>query len=712
MPTAITTSKPAMMRTGISQLTAAPRARIAQSPPDINERSSVGAARAVLYLRVSSPGQVHTDYDPEGISLPAQRKACQRKAEQLGLTVVGEYVEAGVSGRGTEHRLEFQKMLARIKTEKDVDCVIVHKLSRLARNRIDEALVMDQFNRRNVRLVSATEPIDNTPEGQFMQGILSSMAQFRSQQDGEDVAYKMGEKAKNGGTIGKAPIGYLNVREMVDGHEVRTVAVDTKLSPFIREAFELYRDGKTLQTICDELGARGFIRPATRNHPAAPLTDGRLAKILRDPYYLGFVRYKGELYPGRHEAIISQTLFDQVQASLATRGATGSRNRIHQHALKGVLWCGACHEQGLERRMILNRAHGKGGVYWHYFCNGRNFDADRHEHAPYIQVGLIETAVARYYKQVGFTAAFVAAMEHDLKETVSALRASDSLARVQAEKHAQELRNQEERLVQLAMDGTLPQEIIRERLGHIQAQRAAAEAQVDSITDDVEQGADNIRSILHFLEHPGVWYNHPLTDDTDRKQLNRTIFDKIYIHYEQDSQQTEVQDVQYTRDIQTLKDMEERFNQSGRLEDDEPQENMPNPDERAASQGHNDKQSEQHNGLDARDYSPDTLDTFTRTSTPDDHEKADYNTESREYPEQNRQIRAGNETATTTEIDPGFGGIIGVEGTHESKNLPTKSFGEQGSNKNILVPPAGLEPASLAAADFKSTASTDFAKGA
>lgn len=110
---------------------------------------------AVLYLRVSTPGQVHTDYDPEGISLPAQRKACTRKAEQLGMSVVGEYMEAGVSGRGTQHRLEFQKMLARIKTQQDVDCVIVHKLSRLARNRIDEALVMDQFNRLGVTLVSA-----------------------------------------------------------------------------------------------------------------------------------------------------------------------------------------------------------------------------------------------------------------------------------------------------------------------------------------------------------------------------------------------------------------------------------------------------------------------------------------------------------------------------------------------------------------------------
>ena len=64
--------------------------------------------RAVVYLRVSSKGQVTTDYDPEGISIPAQRQSCQRKAEQLGLTVVAEYVEAGISGTEMTKRVAFQ----------------------------------------------------------------------------------------------------------------------------------------------------------------------------------------------------------------------------------------------------------------------------------------------------------------------------------------------------------------------------------------------------------------------------------------------------------------------------------------------------------------------------------------------------------------------------------------------------------------------------
>ena len=72
---------------------------------------------AVLYLRVSTTSQVHTDYDPEGISIPAQRLACERKAEQMGLTLVGEYVEPGRSATTIVKRPVFQDMLARIKTE-------------------------------------------------------------------------------------------------------------------------------------------------------------------------------------------------------------------------------------------------------------------------------------------------------------------------------------------------------------------------------------------------------------------------------------------------------------------------------------------------------------------------------------------------------------------------------------------------------------------
>src|SRR4051794_17456993 len=87
--------------------------------------------RAVLYLRVSTQGQVNNDYDPEGISLPAQRDACVKKAAELGAVVVDEYIEPGRSAKEIEKRPVFQEMLARIKTDGDVDYILVYHFNRI-----------------------------------------------------------------------------------------------------------------------------------------------------------------------------------------------------------------------------------------------------------------------------------------------------------------------------------------------------------------------------------------------------------------------------------------------------------------------------------------------------------------------------------------------------------------------------------------------------
>ncbi|WP_427136461.1 recombinase family protein [Pseudarthrobacter sp. S9] len=130
--------------------------------------------------------------DPEGISIPAQRVACQKKAEQLGLTVIDECVEPGKSGTTMANRISFQPMLERVRHLKDIDYIIVHKLSRLSRNRYDDAVVMADLRKRGVTLISASESIDETPVGQLMHGILAAFNEYRSREDGADITYKMG----------------------------------------------------------------------------------------------------------------------------------------------------------------------------------------------------------------------------------------------------------------------------------------------------------------------------------------------------------------------------------------------------------------------------------------------------------------------------------------------------------------------------------------
>lgn len=58
-----------------------------------------------------------------------------------------------------EKRVAFQQMLTRVRTADDVDCILVYKLSRMARNRIDDALVMADLRRPGITLISATEAV-------------------------------------------------------------------------------------------------------------------------------------------------------------------------------------------------------------------------------------------------------------------------------------------------------------------------------------------------------------------------------------------------------------------------------------------------------------------------------------------------------------------------------------------------------------------------
>ncbi len=313
--------------------------------------SSLAAARppgrAVVYLRVSSVGQIRRDYAPEGISIPAQPEACRCKVQQLGMTIVDEYVEPGRSALEMSKRTAFQRMLARIRDTGDVDHVIVYKLSRLARNRVDDALVMADLRQRGVTLIAATESVDDSPVGQLMHGILATFNEYQSRESGADIAYKMGQKARNGGTISRARLGYLNHTDRTDGRDIRTIVVDPERAPLVRLGFEQFAAGNlTLDQLSERLYQRGL---RTRPHCPVPSTAGVDQQAGPDaarPLLPRLPHLPRQRTPGRHEPIVDQHLFDRVQAVFDARTTSGERRRVHHHYLKGTLYCGHCHQAG------------------------------------------------------------------------------------------------------------------------------------------------------------------------------------------------------------------------------------------------------------------------------------------------------------------------------------------------------------------------------
>ena len=322
---------------------------------------------AVSYLRVSTREQAERGGTEEGFSIPAQREANARKADELGAKVVREFVDAGESARSAD-RDGLREMLAYITASRVTFC-IVHKLDRLARNRADDVAIHQALLSAGVTLVSATESIDQTPSGMLVHGIMSSIAEFYSRNLATEVTKGLTQKLAQGGTPMRAPVGYLNVRRADEqGREIRTVEVDPDRAPLVRWAFETYAKGETSVTgLLRDLTARGLTTVPSPKRPSKPLGKNTLYELLTNPYYAGVIRYKGALHPGAHEPLVEPALFDQVQSLLKARNARMTRHVQHAHHLKGLLHCGSCGS-----RMLLDFAtNPRGTTYAYFICSGR-----------------------------------------------------------------------------------------------------------------------------------------------------------------------------------------------------------------------------------------------------------------------------------------------------------------------------------------------------
>lgn len=310
---------------------------------------------ALLYLRVSTKDQARRDGEPEGLSIPAQRTACQRKAAALGATVVGEFVDACASARSAD-RPALKQLLSRLQRE-SVSFVVVHKIDRLARNRADDVQITLAIRAAGATLVSCSENIDETPQGALLHGILSSFAEFLSRNLASEVMKGMTEKARRGGTPGKAPLGYRNTHTIRGGQLVKSVEIDPERGPLMRHAFTAYATGDySITDLHAELGERGLT-----------VARGQLHALLRHPYYKGVVRYNGHEYPGRHWPLVDERTWQHVQDLLATRNVAGERRRRHPHYLIGSLHCGRCRS----RMIVTNARSHTGRVYPYFVCIGR-----------------------------------------------------------------------------------------------------------------------------------------------------------------------------------------------------------------------------------------------------------------------------------------------------------------------------------------------------
>lgn len=479
--------------------------------------------RAVLYLRVSTPGQVNTDYNPEGISIPAQREAGARKADELDADIVREFIEPGRSARTVDRRPTFQEMLAWVKAQGDIDYIIVYHFNRVFRNSIDAAITKRDLGRIGVRIISTVLHLDESPESKMIETIMHAVDQYQSEASGADIAYKMGQKVKNGGSVGIAKLGYLNVRDHVEGREIRTVALDPERAPLVRQTFELFATGRYSGVQLTEImQAAGLTSRPTAKHPARPLSQSRLYELLSDRYYLGVVTYQGDEYPGRHEPLVEPELFARVQRVLALRGGGGTRTRRHDHHLKGSLWCARC-----ERRFILARGQGNGGSYFYFLCRGRQ------QHLctmPYLGVERVSRAVERHFAGVRLSADFRSRVRAQLDDALKQELVGLSAAKQRLRERLTQLDRQEDQYLELLGDPAWPHLKLKAKLAAIEQDRGDIERQLQAATSSLDTGRRFFLLALDLLGDPQACYRR--ANDDLKRALVRLLFDKLYLDEE------------------------------------------------------------------------------------------------------------------------------------------------------------------------------------
>ena len=475
---------------------------------------------AVIYLRVSSSGQVNKAYDPEGYSIPSQREACRRHAERLGAQVVAEFVEPGRTGTNMQRR-GLQELLTALPGLKPT-YVIVYDLSRVARDDFDALWLLREIEGHGAKLESTVERVDDTPAGKLLYTVMAGVNAFRSRGDAEKVKMGLERKHLSGGSNGPARIGYLNVREEIAGRSIASIAVDPVRSDFIKLAFDIFATGEyTLTTLVDLLDEAGLRTRATPKRPSRPLTRSALHRLLRDDYYIGIVTQNGVKLPGRHEPLISEEVFARVQSVLDGHRASGDRSQKHSHYLSGSVYC-AC-----GRRLGYGRHRSKSGAYYEYFsCLSRTRRGGRCD-APYFPVSAVERAVEQFVAHDLLTDEQQKRVRRAIHEHVEPKAAN---AKKEAARHLRrldELNAEQQKLVQLYYRDLVSEEVLAAEQARIESERVDARVWTKAAKSDATDVLEALDKALALVSATADPYAH--ASPTARRLLLQTVFERLTI---------------------------------------------------------------------------------------------------------------------------------------------------------------------------------------
>ena len=511
--------------------------------------------KVYTYTRVSTTIQI------EGYSLDAQKARMKAFAEYNDYEIVGEYEDAGKSGKSIEGRAEFNRMLEDIKSGKDgVSFVLVFKLSRFGRNAADVLSTLQVMQDFGVNLVCVEDGIDSSKDaGKLMISVLSAVAEIEREnirvQTMEGRIQKAREGKWNGGF---APYGY----QLENGQLV----INEEEAKAIRIIFDQYVHTTTGANGLAKYLANHGIYKIQRQNGKNPLFDAALIrKIIKNPVYCGKIAYgrrrtekvhgtRNEyklveqddylLVDGLHEAIIPEDLWHEAQVKALAQAKKYERidrgNETKIHLLSGIVKCPICGAGMYGNKSIKHKPDGsKYKDFYYYGCKHRTMTrGHKCDYKKQIHEELLDDAVAEVIVKLVSNPKFAAMMQEKIN-----MQVDTTVIEQEIETYEKQLRQS------YAVKSKLMEEIdsldpddkhyvkrksdldarlykmydkiedVENQLTTVRAKKMAIEA--DKLT------ADNIYKVLIYFDKL-----YSAMNDLEKRQLMETLISEIQVYEE------------------------------------------------------------------------------------------------------------------------------------------------------------------------------------
>lgn len=320
--------------------------------------------KAFAYLRKSTD-----EKDRQILSLSSQLEIVKDIAQKHNFTLSPEDIyQESRSAKDAGNRPEFAKMVKRIQAE-GVNTLLCWKANRLARNMTDGGPIADLIKDSKLTIYSQLKTYgredfrDLTAE--FTDGTLYSMRLS------DDVKVGLNRKLDVGIPPILAPIGYINRSEMPKG--LKEIDVDTKRWHLVKDFWNHLLSGKTVEESLQLVNAKGLTTKSVR-----PLSRTQAYKIVKNPFYYGAYRYRGEIRNnGKHKPMISYSEWLKVQDLVGSRTKSGEKVK-REFYFSGLIRCGECERMIIGETKVKTRKDGTRKIFNYARCSKKL----RKDHEP------------------------------------------------------------------------------------------------------------------------------------------------------------------------------------------------------------------------------------------------------------------------------------------------------------------------------------------